>query len=114
MARHWLGSKGIPERDHTRDVLVSTEGSNNGGLVGKNDFVVGVRGEEALKKSDGGVEDDGTLNTSLDADLDLGVVDEVRADALNVGGGLAIEVSRADQRSEAVGLDLCKDAHNGL
>lgn len=91
--------------------MVSTEGSNHSGFVGKDDLVVGVGREEALEEGDGRVEDDGAFDTGLDANLDLGVVDEVGADALNVRGGLAVEVSRADHRPEAVGLDLCGHAH---
>lgn len=94
------------KRVRTGHVLVSAEGSNDSGFVGKDDLVVGVGGEEPLEESDGGVEDDRALDTGLHADLDLVVVHEVGADALDVGGGLAVEVGRADEGAEAVRLDL--------
>jgi hypothetical protein len=86
--------------------LVASEGGHDRGLVREHDLVVGVGREEALEEGDGGVEHDGAFDTSLDADLDLAVVHEVGADALDVGGGAAVEVGRADQGAEAVGLDL--------
>lgn len=91
---------------HTRNVLVAAQWCRDGGLVGEYDFVVQVGGEQALKQSDGGVEDDGALNTSLDSDLDLAVVDEIRADALDVRWRRAVEVSRAKMGAKLVGLDL--------
>jgi hypothetical protein len=65
--------------------LVTSERRNDSGLVGEDDLVLGGGWKEALKESDGRVEDDGALNTSLDADLDFIVVYDVRADTLDVG-----------------------------
>lgn len=81
---------------HTRNVLISAERSDDGRLIGEDDFVVGVGREQALKKGNSRVEDDGAFHTSLDADLDLAVIHEVGADALNVGGGGAVEVGGSD------------------
>jgi hypothetical protein len=64
--------------------LVPSEGRNDGGLIGEDDLVLVGWWEEALEKGNSRVEDDGAFHTSLDADLDLVVVHEVRADALNV------------------------------
>lgn len=86
--------------------MVAAERSNDGGLVGQNDLVVGAGREETLEESDGRVEDDSALNTSLDADLDLVVVDEIRANPFDVRGRLAVEVGRTDLRAEAMGLNL--------
>lgn len=91
---------------HTGDILVSSERSCDSGLVGKDDLVGRVRREEALKKSNCRVEDDSSLNTGLDADLHLVVVDEVRADSLNVRRRPAVEVGGADEATEDVRLDL--------
>lgn len=57
--------------------MVATEGRNNGRLVSEFDFIVGIGREESLKESDGGIENDSTLNTSLDAGFDLAVVDQI-------------------------------------
>lgn len=66
--------------------MVATERSNNSRLVGKDDLVVGVGREQALKEGDSGVEDDGAFNASLYANLDFAVVDEVGANTLDVRG----------------------------
>lgn len=63
--------------------MVSTEGSDNSGLVGEDDLVVGVGGEQALEEGNRRVEDDAAFNTGLDADLHFAVVDEVAADAID-------------------------------
>lgn len=88
--------------------MVTAEGGDNRGLVGEDDLVLGAGREETLKQSDGGVEYDSALSASLDADLDLAVVDEIGADALDVRGGLAVEVGRADEGAQAMGFDLSK------
>lgn len=72
--------------------MVATEGRNDGGLVGKNDFVVWVGWEKTLEEGNSGVEDNSTLYTGLDADLDLTVVHKIGTDALNVGRRAAVEV----------------------
>ena len=66
--------------------MVATERSNNSRLVGKDNLVVGVGREQALKEGDSGVEDDSAFNTSLHANLDFAVVDEVGANTLDVRG----------------------------
>ena len=86
--------------------MVATKRSNDGGLVGQNDLVVGVGREEALEESNGRVEDDSALNTSLDSDLDFVVVDEIRANALDVRGRLAVEVEGTNLSAEAMRLNL--------
>jgi len=86
--------------------LVAAKGCNNGGLIGEDDLVVGAGREETLEKGNGRVEDDGALSASLDADLHFVVVNEIRADALDVGGGTAVEIGRSEVRTEGVGLDL--------
>lgn len=86
--------------------MVTTERCNNSRLVGENDLVFGSGREESLEESDGGVEDDGTFSASLNPDLHFVVVDEVRADALDVGGRRAIEVGGAEKGAKAVGLNL--------
>jgi len=68
----------------TGNILVASERSNDGGLIGKNNLVLGSGGEQTLKKSNGGVEDNGALHAGLHADLNLAIVDEVRANALDV------------------------------
>jgi hypothetical protein len=90
----------------TRDVLITSEGSDNSGLVGKDDLVVRGRREETLQNGDGGIEHDGALNASLDSDFDLGVVDKVSTDSIDVRGRLAVEVGLTDQAAKAVGLNL--------
>jgi hypothetical protein len=86
--------------------LVTTEGCDDSSLVGESDLVLGGGREKALKDGDGGVEDDGAFNTSLDAGLDFAVVNQVGADALNVGGRRGLEVVRAQESAQLVGLGL--------
>ena len=96
------------ERQLTRNVLVTTEGSNDSSLVGENDLVVGVGREETLEEGDSRVEDDGALGTSLDADLDFVVVDDVAADTRDVGRGPAVEVGGAKEVAELEGVGLAR------
>jgi hypothetical protein len=86
--------------------LITTKGSNNSGLIGKNDLVVWGWREETLQKGDSGVEHDGALNTSLDSNFDLGVVDKVAADTVNIRGRPAVEVRLTDHAAKRVGFDL--------
>ena len=89
--------------------MIATKRCNDGRLVGENDLVFGSGREESLEEGDGGIEDDSTFGTSLNSDLHLVVVNEVRADTLNVGGRRAIEVGGAEKGTKAVGLNLtCK------
>lgn len=96
----------VEDKQPTRNVLVSTEGGNDGGLVGQGDLVVRVGGEQALEKRDSRVENNRALGSGLDADLDFAIVYEVRADSRNVGGRRAVEVGGADEGSQLMGLDL--------
>jgi hypothetical protein len=96
------------EKAHTRNVLVPAEGSNNSGLVGEEDLVVGVGREEALEEGDSRVENDGALSSGLDADLDLVVVDDVAADTLDVGRRLAVEVGGTEEATELEGVGLAR------
>lgn len=66
--------------------MITPKRRGDGSFVSKNNFVVGVGWEESLQKGNRRVEDDSSFNTSLDADLDLAVVDQVGADTLDVGG----------------------------
>jgi len=59
-----------------------------------------------LEKCDGRVEDDCTLNTGLNADLDLAVVNDVAAHTLNVRGRGAVKVSGTKEGAKLEGLDL--------
>ena len=76
--------------------MVTSEGCNDDGLVGEDDLVFGGWREEALEEGDGRVKDDGAFDTSLDADLDLIVVHDVRADTLDVGRRTAVKVGGAN------------------
>ena len=96
----------------TRNVLVASERSDDGGLIGKNDLVLGSGGEQTLKKSNGGVEDNGALHAGLHADLNLAIVDEVRANAFDIRGGLAVEVGVADFGTKVVRLDLVVERYS--
>ena len=66
------------------DVLVASKGCDNCRLVRERDLVVRVRGEEALEKRGGRVENRGALATDFDADGDLSEVDEVGTDTTDV------------------------------
>jgi hypothetical protein len=79
--------------------LVTSERSNNSGVVSKDNFIVGGRREEALKEGDGRVENNGAFYAGLNSDFDLIVVHEVAVDSLNVRGRLAVEIGVSDQRS---------------
>jgi len=58
-------------------VLVPAEGSNDGGLVSKDDLVGRVGREKTLEEGDGRVEDHSTLTASLGMDVDLMCVHDV-------------------------------------
>jgi hypothetical protein len=92
----------------TGDILVSSEGCEDGRAVRETDPIVHGRREEALEKRDGGVKDDGALSACLDANVDLVVVDEVGAHALDRERRRGVEVHGAQQRAELVRLDLVK------
>ena len=68
----------------TWNILISTQGRNNNGFVGKNDLVLWVGWEKSLEQRNGRVENDCAFHSGLDADLDFVVVDQIRANALNV------------------------------
>ncbi len=64
--------------------MITTKGSNNSGLLGKNNLVVWGRREETLWKGNSRVEHYSALNASLGTNFDLAVVDKVTADSLDV------------------------------
>jgi hypothetical protein len=82
--------------------LVAAERSDNSGLISKNNLVFGVGREKTLKESDGRVEDDSAFDAGLDANLHLVIVDEIRTDPFDIGGGRAIEVVGAKDGAKAV------------
>lgn len=68
----------------TRNILISTQRRNNSGFVGKNDLVIRIGWEKTLEQRNGRVENDCAFHSSLDADLDFIVVDQIGANTLNV------------------------------
>lgn len=89
--------------------MIAAERGDDSGLISQKDFVFGVGREETLKKGDSGIENDGAFDASLHANLHLTVVNEVRANALDVGGRGTIEVVGAKERAETVRLDLWRN-----
>ena len=49
-----------------------------------------------------------TLSADFDAHMDLLEVDDLIADASNVGGGIGVQVDGAKSRAELVGLDFAE------
>lgn len=86
--------------------MVATERGNNSCIIGKNNLVSGCGREEALKEGNGRVENNGTLNTGLDANLHFVVIGQIGTNALDIRGRRAIEVDRTDEGAKAIGLDL--------
>jgi hypothetical protein len=68
----------------TRDILISAQRRNNSGFVSKDDLVLRVGWEKTLEQRNGRVENDCAFHSGLDADLDFIVVDQIRANTLNV------------------------------
>lgn len=60
---------------HTGDILITTKWSNDSLPIGESDFIVGVGREQSLEESNRRVEYNGAFDPSLDANLDLVVVD---------------------------------------
>ena len=96
----------MKESERTRDVLVTAEGSNDGGLVGQGDAVLGGGRVETLEDGGSTVEDSSTLATNLDTGVDFLEVSEVSGDATDVGGGVRVEVGLAQEATELVSLNL--------
>lgn len=94
------------QRIHTRDILIPSQRSGHSGLVGKNNLVVLVRGEQPLKEGDGRVEDDSAFTSTLDADVDLLVVDQVRAYRIDERRGVIAEVGGAEEGSKLERFNL--------
>jgi len=90
--------------------LIATKGCNDSRVVSKSEFVFGGRRKKALKKGNSGVEDYSPLDTSLYANLDLVVVDEVRTNTFDVGGRGAVKVGGAKKGTKAVRFDLRRKA----
>jgi hypothetical protein len=72
--------------------LVPAQRCDDSSPIGELNLVHWVRGEQSLKDSDGRIEDNGALNTSLDADMHLAVIDELGAHALDVRRRGRVEV----------------------
>ena len=87
-------------------VLVPIQRGHDRGLIGERDPVVGVRGEEALEERSGGVEDGGALTADLDADRDLGEVNEIGVNTTDMGGRRWVEVELTKVLAKLVCLDL--------
>jgi len=86
--------------------LVATKGSSNCSLVRKDDFIIGGGREESLEEGDGGIKDDGPLDSSLDTGLDLVIVDQVGSDAVDVRRRRRVEIGRAERGPKAMRLGL--------
>lgn len=96
-----------------RDVLVTAEGSNDGGLVGQGDAVLGGGRVETLEDGGSTVEDSSTLATNLDTGVNLLEVSEVGGDATDVGGRVRVEVGLAQEATELVSLNLAQRCSGG-
>jgi hypothetical protein len=91
-----------------RDILVTAKRGGDNSRVGEGDPVLRGGGEQSLQKGNSGVEHNGALSTSLDANLDLRVVNKVGADTLDERRGAAIEVGRPQESTELVRLNLAE------
>ena len=84
----------------TRDILVSTEGANDGGSIGKRSVRRGSSRPETLDDRNRGVEDNTTFPSSVCANLNLELVEEVGANTLDESRGRCVEVQSAQLLAE--------------
>ena len=93
---------------HTGDVLVTTQGRDDDGSIGKLLTVLGGGREETLKQGSGRIKDSGTLATGLHTDMNLLEVHEVGGDLGDLGVTAPSEVGVTKESSQGVRLVLKK------
>jgi hypothetical protein len=99
----------------TRNVLVTTKRATTVVSLARTILLLEVGGKRPHRRA---MAESNTTVPSTPANFDLGVVDEVTADSIDVRGRLAVEVVLTDQVVQGVGFDLVQvriiDVTSGL